>query len=647
MKFDSLIILSVMVLSPGQALFGQACSVPDPVPPFQASAGKRIAAEFKESINTNHNETQHLNNRRATAHLRASAAPDGAETGTAPAQSAPKEQHAPVPQTFAVETYMRRAYNYLDTMADEAGRPYFNIFWFQGGKPAQANHDENDSPDVTSRQWQAAILARHMTGQQCRNENVWAKTILAQLDPKTGLLDPSINLASDGHNAMVLYALAIAWADSKDPVYRDAACRMIAQLPGVKPKTKWQAVAIKSIMTWVRLSNDMPGLEYAGTMARDVLNGFGTANHFGGHMHCGLRALSGVVDYALYVKDEAMLARVDALYRDARSKGTRFGWLPENAPSAGSPERDQVGCETCALMDFVALATSLANNGHPEYWGDIERMLRNQLAENQVADGSWLKPGDKPDTQRDTWRDVGPRMVGGWAGWSSPTHIWSNGSGSEPTTSGGYRAFQNCCGGSGDTALFTAWKNASLIENGVLTVNMHFDKLLPQAEIRCHQPYQGYLSVSLKEACKVRVRVPDFVEAKEVKVSSNKGEVKAVVENGYLELGPRQAGEKIEVTYPVPVKQEEIVVGNPGHKQYHYRVMWKGDTVVRMTPIGEQYKTIHSGWKKDPFETEAYYGEEGPGRLYQREYMLSGVVPHPSPLCMDDGRLNFWVNHAK
>jgi len=77
MKFDSLIILSVMVLSPGQALFGQASSVPDPVPPFQASAGKRIAAEFKESINTNHNETQHLNNRRATAHLRASAAPDG------------------------------------------------------------------------------------------------------------------------------------------------------------------------------------------------------------------------------------------------------------------------------------------------------------------------------------------------------------------------------------------------------------------------------------------------------------------------------------------------------------------------------------------------------------------------------------------
>lgn len=545
--------------------------------------------------------------------------------------------------TFAVETYMRRAYNYLDNMADEAGRPYFNIFWFQEEEPAMANHDENDCPDVTSRQWQASILARHMTGQQCHYENVWAKTILARLDPETGLLDPSITPYIGGNHGLVLYALATAWADRKDPVYRDAACRMITHLPSVhNPKDQWSGFQIKSIMTCVRLFNDKSGLEYAGTLAREALDRFGADNKFGGHTHCGLRTLSGVVDYAIYVKDEAMLARVDALYRDARSKGTRFGWLPEMAWHAGDQVGDQVGCETCALMDFVALSTTLANNGHPEYWGDIELMLRNQLAESQVVDVSWLNPGDKPDTKQDTWCDVGSRMIGGWAGWSSPTHIWSNGSGCAPKL-GGYRAFMNCCGGSGDTALFTAWKNASRVENGVLSVNMHIDKLLPQAEIRCHQPYQGYLSIALKEACKVRVRVPDFVEAKDVKVSSNKGEVKATVENGYLELGPRQAGEKIEVTYPVPVKEEDITIGNPGHKQYHYRVTWKGDTVVRMTPIGEQYKTIRAGWGNNFFDVEAYYGEEGPGRLYQREYMLKDVVPEPSPLHMDDGMFDFWL----
>jgi len=40
--------LLLLCLAP-MALFGQASSVPDPIPPFQASAGKRVAAEFKDS----------------------------------------------------------------------------------------------------------------------------------------------------------------------------------------------------------------------------------------------------------------------------------------------------------------------------------------------------------------------------------------------------------------------------------------------------------------------------------------------------------------------------------------------------------------------------------------------------------------------
>jgi len=258
-----------------------------------------------------------------------------------------------------------------------------------------------------------------------------------------------------------------------------------------------------------------------------------------------------------------------------------------------------------------------------------------------VVDGTWLKPGDKPDTANSSWHEVGSRMVGGFAGWSSPTHLLAY----REDDHGKTRAFQNCCAGSGVHAFYIAWKSASRFENGVLSVNMHFDKLLPQAEIRCYQPYKGYLSVALKEACKVRVRVPDFVDVKDVKVSSNKGEVKAAVENGYLELGPRQAGEKIEVTYPVPVKEEEIAIGNPKGHQYHYQVTWKGDTVVRMTPIDEQYKTGFSeGMKK---EVECFYGEEGPGRLYQREDMLKDVTPALASLHADDGSFDFWQLHGK
>jgi hypothetical protein len=297
-------------------------------------------------------------------------------------------------------------------------------------------------------------------------------------------------------------------------------------------------------------------------------------------------------------------------------------------------------------MDFVGLATTLANNGHPEYWGDVERMVRNQYVESQLAEGSWLKPGDKPDTEQFSWRNVGARMVGGYAGWTSPTHFLAAREGlcwGGPELRGKTRAFQNCCGGSGTHGLFIVWKNAARVEKGTLSVNLHIDKLLPQAEIRCCQPYKGRLTIHLKQDCKVHVRIPEFVAANQIKAASDRGEVKATVWGNYLELGDRKAGEKLSITYPLPVREEEVAIGNTGFRQYHYRVTWKGDTVVRMTPIGEQVKTAYSDFDKKP--VEVFYGEEGPGRLYQREYMLQPAEPMAAPLHLDDGTLDFWLLH--
>ena len=171
-----------------------------------------------------------------------------------------------------------------------------------------------------------------------------------------------------------------------------------------RPSTRWWLISrlyeaghwlggfgIKSLMTWVRLTGSQTALEQAGKLVRSCFDEaplFTPDNTFrqGGHMHGNLRTLVGAADYALYVKDPVLFSRVDALYRYVRSEGTSFGFLPEVIGRKG----DIVSCETCALMDFLGLAVTLANNGHPEYWGDVERMVRNQMAESQVTDVSWL-----------------------------------------------------------------------------------------------------------------------------------------------------------------------------------------------------------------------------------------------------------------
>jgi hypothetical protein len=158
---------------------------------------------------------------------------------------------------------------------------------------------------------------------------------------------------------------------------------------------------------------------------RHVVRGraFNPDNTFGpkAHMHGNLKTMTGVADYALTVGDPVLYSRMDALYRYVKATGTRFGFLPEVVNWRPS---DMIACETCALMDFAGIGVTLANHGHPEYWGDMERLARNHLVESQVVDVSWLKSDNaRPDTEQFTWREIGPRIVGAWAGWTSPNHI--------------------------------------------------------------------------------------------------------------------------------------------------------------------------------------------------------------------------------
>jgi hypothetical protein len=86
-----------------------------------------------------------------------------------------------------------------------------------------------------------------------------------------------------------------------------------------------------------------------------------------------------------------------------------------------------------------------------------------------------------------------------------------------------------------------------------------------------------------------------------------------------------------------------VVIGNPGFRQYRYHVTWKGDTVVRMTPQGDMPATVFSDFDKK--KVPVFYGTEGPGPLYQREYMLKEADPKPAKLHLGDGSLDLWLLH--
>lgn len=88
-------------------------------------------------------------------------------------------------QTFALEPFAHRSLKYYNRMVDTNGLPYFNIFWTE---PIEAAHDWPDFGDVMSRQFQAAIMARRMTGERAPIEAIWRRKLLELVDPTTGLL---------------------------------------------------------------------------------------------------------------------------------------------------------------------------------------------------------------------------------------------------------------------------------------------------------------------------------------------------------------------------------------------------------------------------------------------------------------------------
>jgi hypothetical protein len=558
-------------------------------------------------------------------------------------------------QTLALETYAKRSFNYYTNMVDANGVPYFNIFWTG---PAEAAHDWPDSGDVTARQLQAVIMARHMTGVALPIEKIWRQKILAQFNPQMGLIHrPNMHYSQGdegvsviGDQALTLYALATAYLDDGDAGLRRTIQKMLEGLrQQYEDSTKavsalTHGFILKGLMVCARLMQSGLALHLAQSLVKKVFADsqiFSAANTFqrGAHMHTNLRTLVGAADYAIYTNDSNLYGRVEALYRHVQALTTRFGFLPEVMERQG----DIISCETCTIMDYLGLAVTLANHGYPQYWGEVERTIRNHLIESQVHEASWLhSDSSRPDTAQFSWRDIDKRMVGGYAGWSSPNHIlaacetlpWGG-----PELRGKIRAFQNCCGGSGTHAFFIAWKNAAHCANGNLSVNLHLDKLLPQAEIRCCQPYQGLLTIQLQEACTVKIRIPEFVKSGEMQVAAEAAAGVKISEN-FLDLGPRHAGEMIRITYPLPVYQEKITIGNPGFRQYHYRVTWKGDTILKMEPLGNDDPTGYSDFDKK--DVACFYGQHGPGELYRREHFLAELTPALSELYSDDGSLAFW-----
>lgn len=292
--------------------------------------------------------------------------------------------------------------------------------------------------------------------------------------------------------------------------------------------------------------------------------------HWPVHFHARAIALRGLLKYAMACGDERTLEFVRAAYDFTMSQGIRrLGWINTHPPG--------IGCEGCALGDLVALAIRLTEAGAGDYWDDVDAIVRNQLAEQQITDGPALtafcatQPEGQPQTDAptgfETTDDAVNRSVGVFFGITKPDAV------TDPWV-------MHCCTGNASQGLYYAWEGALRESDGAAVVNLLLNRAGRTVDVASHLPHAGRIDLRVKQACRVSVRIPHWVDLGAVQVRSRGAPIPVERLGRYLTVRDRPAGDVVTFTFPIHERTETYVVNQGTPVEETYDCVFRGSTAV-------------------------------------------------------------------
>lgn len=331
------------------------------------------------------------------------------------------------------------------------------------------------------------------------------------------------------------------------------------------------------------------------------------------HFHHNGNTLVGIAEYAAASGDAELAAFVQKGYEYARSMGTPLvGYFPEYIDD-WPDDRTILDCETCCTADMVLLALALTEAGQGDYWDDVDRYVRNQLAENQMQAGDWIARFAEtqmsvPVGADETADQIPERVVGSFSGWATANDYLS----------GPWQPFISaCCTGNGSRGFYYVWEKMVAFRNGTLTVNLLLNHASPWADVDSWVPYEGRVDVKMKQTCDLELRIPEWVQPAEVSCTVDEQPVSPSFQHRYLKIGQVQSGSTVTATFPISERSEEATIGG-----IPYRLIIKGNNVVSIDPPGTLY----------PFYQRAHYQEDQVRWRTVERFVVERPEPPGSPV---------------
>jgi len=388
--------------------------------------------------------------------------------------------------------------------------------------------------------------------------------------PRTGWIDTSEArqdregpegsiTCAQGHQ---VYAAAQLYAMTGDPVARELATRLARYL--MKPRFWGGTVVVDpthpTAFNLTPLAGDAP--------FRDGSQ----HGHWPLHFHARAIVLRGLLYYATTCGDERTLEFVRRGYEFTQTQGIpRMGWINTHPPA--------IGCEGCALGDLIGLGIRLTDAGAGDYWDDVDAVVRNQLAEQQITDGAALAafcarqpaftsaPAYPPPFE--STEDVVNRSVGVFFGITRPGFV------TDPWV-------MHCCTGNASQGLYYAWEGALREDGAAAVVNLLLNRAGRLVDVHSHLPHAGLVTLVVKQPCRASIRVPRWVDLRQATVHVNGSRREPERLGRYLSVRDLVPGDTVAVAFPVTENTATYVINKGTPIEETYACTFRGSTLVEL-----------------------------------------------------------------
>ena len=485
---------------------------------------------------------------------------------------------------------------------------------------------------------QARMMRAMLAWYQYTGEPAWKRRIDKMVEGMNQIVEHKGDYAyfpirgwMDGEYFRSCYSKNRGWKDRSEPATEKAGeegslFNHQGHTPGV-------------LANWYLLSGNTRAIQLAGKLVRfltkpkfwelpgtndPLVFGYSAENaHWSGHFHGHINTLRAILEYAISTNDAGLKAFVRSGYEWARSRGiARLGLF------------DDQGCGAARML---GLAIKLTDAAVGDYWEDVDQYIRNNGSELQLSEIQEIRrlcegprnfsPEGFTETVAKAYGvprlspfEITPRLensdrvpersVGGFGRLKLPF--------------GGPPLLKSiiCCNSQGNMGLFYAWDATLRYRDGVAEINLLLNRASPWLDIDSYLPYEGKVVIKNKVAREAWVRIPLWVDKKEVRCWAGPKEIRLPWYGNSIRAGELKPGDVLTISFPMTQTREQYTLASPypekGPTNRTYTLKFKGNTLLESDP---------------PLAPEGY-------PFYRRDYLKANqtlrktVVRYVSPLAL-------------